>query len=115
MANKDAGGLSDPICVVYGFSSTKTKKELGRTEYIMNTLNPHFKRNIGLKFLPDEDQILEFRLYDVDFLSGAEVCNAVISGTRIYFKSLGRRLYQKIAFWVLLRLRSKLFSKMRTT
>jgi hypothetical protein len=74
LANKDTGGLSDPICVVYGFSSTKPKKELGRTEYIMNSLNPQFKRKIGLKFLPDEDQRLEFKLYDVDFLSGAEVC-----------------------------------------
>jgi hypothetical protein len=73
LANKDAGGLSDPICVVYGFTSTKAKKELGRTEYIMNNQNPQFKRKIGLKFHPDEDQTLEFRLYDVDFLQGAEV------------------------------------------
>jgi hypothetical protein len=63
---------------VYGFTSTKAKKELGRTEYIMNNQNPQFKRKIGLKFLPDDDQTLEFRLYDVDFLSGAEVVCAVL-------------------------------------
>ena len=75
MANKDAGGFSDPICAVFGSSSTKPLAELGRTEYIMNSQAPQFKTKISLKYLPDDDQQLEFRVYDVDFLSGSEVMN----------------------------------------
>ena len=34
----------------------------------MNNPNPHFQRTITLKFLPDDEQTLTFKLYDVDFL-----------------------------------------------
>ncbi len=63
MANKDAGGFSDPICAVFGSSSTKPRAELGRTEYIKDSQNPHFKKKISLKYVPGDDQQLEFRLY----------------------------------------------------
>jgi hypothetical protein len=39
----------------------------------MNNQNPQFKQKIALIYVPEDDQQLEFRLYDVDFLSGAEV------------------------------------------
>jgi Ca2+-dependent lipid-binding protein len=60
--------LSDPICALY-----LSGKEVGRTEFIMNTLNPHFKKAIRLSLKQDDEQPLEFKLYDVDFLSGQEV------------------------------------------
>jgi hypothetical protein len=49
------------------------KTELGRTEYIMNKPSPQFKTTIHLKYFPDADQTLDFRVYDVDFLQGEEV------------------------------------------
>ncbi len=75
MANKDEGSKSDPICVLFGNSSKKPRAELGRTEHIMNTLNPKFMRSIDIKYVPDDGQQLEFRLYDVDVMSGGEVCS----------------------------------------
>ena len=39
----------------------------------MNNLNPHFKKAIHLSLDQNDEQPLEFRLYDVDFLSGQEV------------------------------------------
>jgi hypothetical protein len=68
LANKDGGGLSDPICAVF-----LSDQEVGRTEFIMNTLNPSFKKNVLLSLNPADEQPLVFKLYDVDFLSGQEV------------------------------------------
>jgi hypothetical protein len=84
LASKDAGGFSDPICAVFGSSSTKPRAELGRTEYIMNSQNPQFKKKISLKYVPDDGQQLEFRLYDVDFLSGTEVISVIQKGMHKY-------------------------------
>ena len=86
LANKDAGGFSDPICALFGSSSTKDRAELGRTEYIMNSQSPQFKQKISLKYVPDDDQQLEFKLYDVDFLSGAEVARVVPTLSREFRK-----------------------------
>jgi hypothetical protein len=46
----------------------------------MNTQTPQFKQKISLKYVPDDGQQLEFRLYDVDFLSGSE---AVLSDEQL--------------------------------
>ena len=73
---KPACGLSDPICVVIGSTVTRGEKELGRTEFIMNELNPKFSKSISMKVLPDEDQKLCFKVYDVDAQMGQEVCFA---------------------------------------
>ena len=70
---KPAGGLSDPICVVIGSTASRGEKELGRTEFKMNDLNPTFSKNIAIKIIPDEEQKLEFKVYDVDAQKGSEV------------------------------------------
>ena len=52
----------------------KKLAELGRTEYIMNDANPEFKKTIALKYDPDADQQLRFRIFDTDaILSNGEV------------------------------------------
>ena len=69
LVNKDGpGGVSDPICVVFGSSLKKRKAELGRTEYIMNNANPNFEKTIDLKYDPDAGQQLEFRIFDMDII-----------------------------------------------
>ena len=73
LPNKDSGGVSDPICAVFCSTPSKGTKELGRTELIMNSLNPTFKKSIDLKFSASEDQTLTFKIYDVDFVRGKEV------------------------------------------
>ena len=65
--------MSDPICVVIGSTATRAEKELGRTEFIMNDLKPTFSKAIAMKVLPDEDQKLVFKVYDVDSQKGDEV------------------------------------------
>lgn len=70
---KPSGGLSDPICVVIGSTATRAEKELGRTEFIMNDLNPTFAKNIAMEILPDEDLTLNFKVYDVDAQNATQV------------------------------------------
>lgn len=63
----DVFSKSDPMCVVY--RSTRTAlylneewKEVGRTEAIMNTLNPEFTTQIFLDYFFEEKQPLRFEL-----------------------------------------------------
>jgi hypothetical protein len=79
LTSKDAGGFSDPICALFGTSSKKPFAELGRTEYLMNTHNPKFKKTMSINYVPGDGQQLEFRIYDVDCLSSKEVVKNVIS------------------------------------
>jgi hypothetical protein len=71
---KPNGGLSDPICIVIGSTPGRGEKQLGKTEFIMNDLNPTFKKTIAMKVLPDEEQTLTFKVYDVDAQNGTTVC-----------------------------------------
>jgi hypothetical protein len=75
LANKDGpGGVSDPLCVVYGLSKKKPElAELGRTEYQLNNENPIFEKTILLKYEPDDGQELVFRIYDKDVIKQGKV------------------------------------------
>ncbi len=83
LVNKDGpGGVSDPICVVYGSSLNQRSAELGRTEYIMNNANPNFEKTIALKYDPDAGQQLEFRIFDMDIIKrDGEVRIAILQDT----------------------------------
>ncbi|XP_068658278.1 protein BONZAI 3-like isoform X2 [Aristolochia californica] len=57
---------SDPMAVVYAKKRDGTLEELGRTEVIMNTLNPVWISKIGVVYQFEIVQPLIFRVYDVD-------------------------------------------------
>nr|XP_043617827.1 protein BONZAI 3-like isoform X2 [Erigeron canadensis] len=57
---------SDPMAVVYAKRKDGTLEELGRTEVIMNSLNPMWIQKINVAFHFEVVQPLIFQVYDVD-------------------------------------------------
>lgn len=78
----DVFSKSDPICLIYektsGRKATTTEEitvptwkdkqwtERGRTEVVMNNLNPQFTKTFLLPYFFEETQLLRFEIYDAD-------------------------------------------------
>lgn len=62
----DVMSKSDPMAVVYAKNKDGTLEELGRTEVIMNNLNPMWIQKINVLFHFEIVQPLVFQVYDVD-------------------------------------------------
>lgn len=67
LADMDVFSKSDPFVVMYTQGvGTKEWREHGRTEVIMNNLNPDFVKTFVLHYFFEEVQKLKFEVYDVD-------------------------------------------------
>ncbi|KAG9457545.1 hypothetical protein H6P81_002053 [Aristolochia fimbriata] len=66
LRDRDILSKSDPMAVVYAKKRDNTLEELGRTEVIMNTLNPVWISKITVMYQFEIVQQLVFRMYDVD-------------------------------------------------
>jgi len=67
LIDKDKLSKSDPQVYVYSRQSTKEKWiEVGKTELIMNNLNPEFATPIEMDYFFEEQQQLKFVVYDID-------------------------------------------------
>jgi len=68
--DKDVLSKSDPLCILY-VQDAKTKQyaEFGRTETIMNTLNPKWAKTFQLEYRFEERQLLKFVIIDLDSTS----------------------------------------------
>ncbi|KAI3499831.1 hypothetical protein L1887_35643 [Cichorium endivia] len=66
LRDRDIMSKSDPMAVVYTKKRDGTLEELGRTEVIMNNLNPMWIQKINILFHFEIVQPLIFRVYDVD-------------------------------------------------
>ncbi|KAH9754573.1 protein BONZAI 3 [Citrus sinensis] len=62
----DIASKSDPMAVVYAKKRDGRLEEIGRTEVIMNNLNPAWIGKISIAFQFEIVQPLLFRVYDVD-------------------------------------------------
>ncbi|CAL5194681.1 unnamed protein product [Lathyrus oleraceus] len=62
----DIASKSDPMVVVYEKKGDGKLKELGRTEVIMNCLNPEWIEKINIAFHFEIVQPLVFHVYDID-------------------------------------------------
>ncbi|KAF6716414.1 Copine-3 [Oryzias melastigma] len=71
LLDMDAFSKSDPMCVVYMNTSGSYWSEIGRTEKIMNCLNPKFSKSITLDYYFEMVQKLRFEVHDID----SENCN----------------------------------------
>ena len=58
---------SDPYCVVY-FKAEKDKKwtKLGKTEIMMNELNPDFDKHFDINYKFERNQIIKIEVFDYD-------------------------------------------------
>jgi hypothetical protein len=61
--DKDTFSKSDPFCVVFQYTHPNEYKEIGRTEVIMNNLNPQWARKIYLDYYFEERQRLKFEMW----------------------------------------------------
>jgi hypothetical protein len=67
LRNRDVGSKSDPICVCsLADPTSKTFKEIGRTEQVENDLNPVFATKTNITYFFEQKQTLKFDVYDVD-------------------------------------------------
>ncbi|KAF5403218.1 Copine Va [Paragonimus heterotremus] len=98
LCDMDLLSKSDPLVVVFEKSTDNTWKELGRTEVIQNTLNPDFAKMIMVEYHFEEQQRLNFAVYDVDcssdnlknqdFLGHCEATLGEIASSRKIIKPL---------------------------
>ncbi|XP_066274481.1 copine-3-like isoform X1 [Branchiostoma lanceolatum] len=65
LMNKDTTSKSDPICVLMMQEGEKWF-EFGRTEQVVNTLDPLFSTKFDMDYYFEEVQKLKFCVYDVD-------------------------------------------------
>eukprot|EP00281_Chroomonas_sp_CCMP1168_P023752 CAMPEP_0206236744 /NCGR_PEP_ID=MMETSP0047_2-20121206/13881_1 /ASSEMBLY_ACC=CAM_ASM_000192 /TAXON_ID=195065 /ORGANISM="Chroomonas mesostigmatica_cf, Strain CCMP1168" /LENGTH=585 /DNA_ID=CAMNT_0053661105 /DNA_START=37 /DNA_END=1790 /DNA_ORIENTATION=- len=70
LRNKDTLSKSDPTCIVQHKAKDGRWIEIGRTEKVMNDLNPKFKKQFTIDYFFEEVQDLQFLVYDVDTNSG---------------------------------------------
>ncbi|KAI8544103.1 hypothetical protein RHMOL_Rhmol08G0269400 [Rhododendron molle] len=64
--DRDALSKSDPMAVIYGKGRDGVLKEIGRTEVVLNSLNPKWIRKHTVAYHFEVVQTLLFRVYDVD-------------------------------------------------
>ncbi|KAJ0013162.1 hypothetical protein Pint_19991 [Pistacia integerrima] len=66
LLDRDITSKSDPMTVVYIKKRNGTLEEIGRTEVIMNNLNPSWIEKISIAYQFEIVQLLVFHVYDVD-------------------------------------------------
>ncbi|XP_020897999.1 copine-5 [Exaiptasia diaphana] len=67
LADLDVFSKSDPMVVMFVQAlGTKEWREHGRTEVIMNNLNPDFVKKFTINYFFEEVQKLKFQVYDID-------------------------------------------------
>jgi len=63
----DKRSLSDPFCIMYmRTGSEEDWTELGRTEIVANSQDPHFVKKINFVYRFEEIQTVKFAVYDAD-------------------------------------------------
>ncbi|XP_061876609.1 copine-3-like [Entelurus aequoreus] len=66
LMDMDVFSKSDPQCVLYMSNAGSSWVEVGRTERIMNCLNPTFSKTFVLDYYFEMVQKLRFEVYDID-------------------------------------------------
>ncbi|GMH16704.1 hypothetical protein Nepgr_018545 [Nepenthes gracilis] len=66
LRDRDIFSKSDPMAVVYIKSRDGTLEELGRTEVVLNSLDPTWITKVNVTYHFEVMQILVFHIYDVD-------------------------------------------------
>ena len=67
LKNMDMFSKSDPLCVVFEKAQDRDEWfEIGRTEFIKDTLNPDFEKAIDVDFFFEKNQIIKLEFIDDD-------------------------------------------------
>jgi len=74
LRNADVFSKSDPFCVILSKQAANSPwREIGRTEHIMDTLNPIWHKKFILDYKFEERQYLKFCVYDLDSSSSTSL------------------------------------------
>ncbi|KAK2858643.1 hypothetical protein Q5P01_003263 [Channa striata] len=66
LMDMDILSKSDPLCALYIYTSGSQWYEFGRTEMILNCLNPNFAKKFVIDYYFEMVQRLKFCVYDID-------------------------------------------------
>uniref|UniRef100_A0A3Q4H444 C2 domain-containing protein n=1 Tax=Neolamprologus brichardi TaxID=32507 RepID=A0A3Q4H444_NEOBR len=66
LMDMDVFSKSDPLCALYINTSDSQWYEFGRTEMILNCLNPKFAKRFVIDYYFETVQRLKFCVYDID-------------------------------------------------
>ena len=67
LKNLDIIGKSDPYCEIYLKNDSRSKWiKIGKTDTVMNSLNPDFATPITISYYFEKDQEIRFEVYDLD-------------------------------------------------
>lgn len=66
LKNMDFFSKSDPMVVIFMQDSNRRWREYGRTELIMDNLNPEFVKKFIVDYYFEEIQNVKFNVYDID-------------------------------------------------
>jgi len=93
LLDKDTFSKSDPICVLFEQRQNRWC-EIGRTERVLNNLNPNFAKSFQIVYAFEEVQRLKFSIFDIDsesqrltehdFLGEIEVTLGQVVSKKVY-------------------------------
>ncbi|GJX18936.1 BONZAI 1-like protein, partial [Tanacetum coccineum] len=66
LRDRDVLSKSDPMAIVFTKGKDGSLQEIGRTEVVLNSLNPHWITKVKVAYYFETVQTLVFRVYDVD-------------------------------------------------
>ena len=67
LKNMDMFSKSDPLCIVFEKAQDSEQWfEIGRTEFLKDSLNPNFEKVIDVDFFFEKNQLLKFEFIDDD-------------------------------------------------
>ena len=66
LADRDLTSKSDPTCILLVPKNGHDWAEYGRTEKILNSLDPHWQTKFVMDYRFEERQMLRFAVYDID-------------------------------------------------
>jgi len=89
LKNMDMFSKSDPLCVVFERAQDREEWfEIGRTEFIKDTLNPNFEKAIDVDFFFENSQLLKFEFIDDDGGDSDDPYYDIIGSTVINLSSI---------------------------
>lgn len=89
LKNMDVFSKSDPLCVVFEKAQDDDQWfEIGRTEFIKDTLDPNFEKPIDIDYFFEKTQELKFEFIDDDGGDSDDPYYDIIGSANIHLSSI---------------------------
>ena len=89
LKNMDMFSKSDPICIVFEKAQDREEWfEIGRTEFIKDTLDPNFEKAIDIDYFFEKTQEIKFEFIDDDGGDSDDPYYEIIGSTNMHLSTL---------------------------